>query len=321
MPTIPPDGKPPQKPGPDKGFGGTFGAAKSKKPPEPVPVTVDSTRLLTWLTIKVKDTYAEIAPNRQATLGIGKNSGADVAFAAPDGTTAANGIYLTLLTDGDGGVELKLADAEKKAAIETPDGIKPLSYKESTLDGWIKFDPKVDKIAFGGLQFFSLNQEERQNVELTVTVGDEGRTLDISQEILIGREEENGQGQLLSETVSRRHARIYQGKDGLFIEDRGSMNGTFIARPGEREPVKVKTTPELLKPGDRVWFGSVKGAESAYLDVVPVRLISHGRPRPDVVLPPPATRMRAERDTLQEDEVGSNKSEAVLDTGRVDAQN
>lgn len=325
MPTIPPDGKPPEKPGPDKGFGGDgpFGGSKKQRQPAPVPVpvTVDSTRLSTWLTVKTKDTQAEIAPNRHATLGIGKNSGADVAFAAPDGTNASDGIYLNLLTDSEGGVELKLAAADKKAAIETPDGITPLSYKDSQLDGWVKFDPQTDKIAFGGLQFFGLNQEKRHGVELTVTVGDEGRTLDISQEILIGREEENGQGQLLSETVSRRHARIAQSEEGLMIEDRGSMNGTFIARPGEREPIKVKTVPVLLKPGDRVWFGSVKGAESAYLDVVPVRQISHGRPRPDVAPPPPAARVRAGRDTLEDDNSTPEKGQAVLDAGRVDAQN
>lgn len=333
MPNAFPDGSPPEKPGSHESSSGSIRDAAGSKPPkggkpapeqpEPLPVAVEATRLQTWLAIRNRETTANIAPNRECTFGIGRDSGADVAFLAPDGVSSTTGIYLNLLTDEHGNVRLKRSAEDKKAAVETEDGIKPLTWSDKPDEGWVDFDPKVDKIAFGGLQFFELRQEQRQCVELTVTVGDEGRTLDISEEILIGREEENGQGQLLSETVSRRHAKICQTTEGLFIEDRGSMNGTFIARPSEREPIKVKSTPVLMKPGDRVWFGSVKGAESAYLDVVPVRQMSHGRPRADVPPPPSANRAvrGAGRDTLEEDDDRLSKGNAVLDTGRVDAQN
>lgn len=326
MANPPPDGKPPAKPGPEEGD--TWDAAAGNpvlegdlllSQPEPTPVTIDSTKPQTWLILRNRDTNADIAPNRSATLGIGRNFGADVAFSAPEGVAPASGVYLYLLTGESGNVQLKLASADKKAAIEKPDGIVPLAYFKREDEGWVDFDPKTDKVAFGGLQFFGFRQEERVCVELTVTVGDEGRMLDLGQEILIGREEENGQGQLLSETVSRRHAKIVQTPEGLYIEDRGSMNGTFIARPGEREPIKVKNIPVLLKPGDRVWFGSVKGAESAYLDVVPVRHASSGCQRPDVSSTAAVARLRERRDTLEDDDIGHNK-DRILDKGRVDAQ-
>lgn len=327
MANSPPDGKPPAKPGPEDGD--TWDAAAGNpvleadlllSQPEPTPVTVDSTKPQTWLTVRNRDTSADIAPSRVATLGIGKNFGADVAFASPEGVAPATGVYLHLVTDDAGNIQLKLASADKKAAIEKPEGIVPLAYFKRDDEGWVDFDPRTDKIAFGGLQFFGMCQETRVCVELSVTVGEEGRMLDLSQEILIGREEENGQGQLLSETVSRRHAKIVQTPEGLYIEDRGSMNGTFIARPGEREPIKVKNIPVLLKPSDRVWFGSVKGAESAYLDVVPVRHASCGRPRTDVSATGALARLRGGLDTLEDDDIGHNKGDRILDKGRVDAQ-
>lgn len=313
MPNVSPGGMPSESSSLPDG-------AMSSGRTEPIPVDVNSTRAQTWLTIRHKETQAQIAPNREVTLGVDRISGADVCFSAPDGIQAVVGIYLVLRTDDCGGVEIKLASADRKGAIETPDGITPLTFSDKKDDGWFKFAPKTDKVAFGGLQFFSLGQEERHCVELTVTVGDQARTLDIGEEIFIGREEENGQGQLLSETVSRRHARIAQTVEGLFIEDRGSMNGTFIARQGEREPIKVKATPSLLKPGDRVWFGSVKGTESAYMDVVPVRLTSHGKSRTDVLVKAPAGSPRPGRDTLEDDEIGKGKGDPVLDAARNDSQ-
>jgi len=54
---------------------------------------------------------------------------------------------------------------------------------------------------------------------------------------------------LAREQVSRRHACIEAGRDGLIIEDLGSTNGTFVNLERITEPVPVM-------PGDRIHLGS-----------------------------------------------------------------
>jgi pSer/pThr/pTyr-binding forkhead associated (FHA) protein len=51
------------------------------------------------------------------------------------------------------------------------------------------------------------------------------RRVEVAQELVLGRE---GDVQLEDEEVSRRHARVWPGGDGLEIEDLGSRNGTFV---------------------------------------------------------------------------------------------
>jgi len=45
--------------------------------------------------------------------------------------------------------------------------------------------------------------------------------------------------------VSRRHARVYETGDGIFVEDLGSANGTFLR----------VSTPRKLEPGDEIVVG------------------------------------------------------------------
>ena len=52
-----------------------------------------------------------------------------------------------------------------------------------------------------------------------------------------------------SRTVSRSHARLNFGPDGWILTDLGSTNGTRING-------WIVTRPEVLRPGDRVSFGS-----------------------------------------------------------------
>jgi hypothetical protein len=52
-------------------------------------------------------------------------------------------------------------------------------------------------------------------------------------------------------TVSRRHAVLVQGEDGFFIEDQGSLNGTFLNR-------RRIETAERLDNGDELQIGKYK---------------------------------------------------------------
>jgi pSer/pThr/pTyr-binding forkhead associated (FHA) protein len=56
------------------------------------------------------------------------------------------------------------------------------------------------------------------------------------------------------ESVSRRHAEVWLGPDGLLrIADLGSSNGTRLIRDGKSSPVKEA----ILQTGDRLRFGTV----------------------------------------------------------------
>jgi hypothetical protein len=46
-------------------------------------------------------------------------------------------------------------------------------------------------------------------------------------------------------TVSRKHAVLVQRDDGLFIEDEGSLNGTFLNRRRIDEPARLENGDEL----------------------------------------------------------------------------
>ncbi len=52
--------------------------------------------------------------------------------------------------------------------------------------------------------------------------------------------------------VSTVHARLFRRGEGLYVEDLGSRNGTFV----NGEPVQA---PRRLRRGDRVQFGETVG--------------------------------------------------------------
>jgi predicted component of type VI protein secretion system len=76
--------------------------------------------------------------------------------------------------------------------------------------------------------------------------GDE-RVLD-SSPLTLGRSEQNSVALERDEYASARHARIEPRRDGVWIEDVGSTNGTFVN--GDRV-----SAPRRLEPGDLIRIG------------------------------------------------------------------
>ena len=77
-----------------------------------------------------------------------------------------------------------------------------------------------------------------------------GKTFDIASATVIGREEGTGIRLDGDDFASSRHARLDPRQDGVWVEDLGSTNGTFLN--GER------ITAERLKKGDVVRVGQTE---------------------------------------------------------------
>jgi FHA domain len=77
-----------------------------------------------------------------------------------------------------------------------------------------------------------------------------GSTFDVSAPTVVGRDPDSGIALDGDEFASGRHARIEARTDGVWIEDLGSTNGTFVN--GER------VTAERLSPGDVVRVGQTE---------------------------------------------------------------
>ncbi len=88
----------------------------------------------------------------------------------------------------------------------------------------------------------------RRLTVLTSPVLREGSTVELAGPTRVGRGAENGMRLDGDEFVSSRHATIDPRDDGLWVEDAGSTNGTFV----NGSPV---TTPRLLHPGDVLRIG------------------------------------------------------------------
>jgi hypothetical protein len=77
-----------------------------------------------------------------------------------------------------------------------------------------------------------------------------GSTFDVSAAMIAGRNSESGLELGDDEFASAQHARIDPRADGVWVEDLGSTNGTFLN--GER------VAAERLKPGDVVRLGQTE---------------------------------------------------------------
>jgi pSer/pThr/pTyr-binding forkhead associated (FHA) protein len=75
-----------------------------------------------------------------------------------------------------------------------------------------------------------------------------GTTIELPDTARIGRGAENAIRLDADTTVSNRHASLDTRSDGLWVEDAGSTNGTFVN--GARV-----TTARLLQPGDVIRIG------------------------------------------------------------------
>lgn len=72
---------------------------------------------------------------------------------------------------------------------------------------------------------------------------------------------------LADDTVSRKHARIYQARGTLWVRDLGSRNGTQVNGRAVRQ--------HRLRPGDRITIG----ANLLRLDLVPISQVTRDKPR------------------------------------------
>ena len=131
-------------------------------------------------------------------------------------------------------------------------------------------DKHTDPLAMGNVDWMEENQQETPGLShlnadspltLKLTVRDSGRIIEfpLTKEISIGRLDaasatfpdvdltvDGG----LEKGVSRRHARITRQGTDIFIEDLGSVNGTFLN--GKRITPYL---PHSLQPGDEVRVG------------------------------------------------------------------
>jgi hypothetical protein len=76
---------------------------------------------------------------------------------------------------------------------------------------------------------------------------------------------------LADDTVSRKHARIYQARGALWVRDLGSRNGTQINGRTIRQ--------QRLRAGDRITIG----ANLLRLDMVPISQVARDRPRSEEI--------------------------------------
>ena len=88
----------------------------------------------------------------------------------------------------------------------------------------------------------------RRVVVLTSPALQEGTAIELTSLARIGRGAENTIRLDEDTTVSNRHASLDSRGDGLWLEDAGSTNGTFVN--GQRV-----TSPRLLQPGDVIRIG------------------------------------------------------------------
>jgi pSer/pThr/pTyr-binding forkhead associated (FHA) protein len=105
-----------------------------------------------------------------------------------------------------------------------------------------------------------------------------GRRVEVGEEVVVGREDAGLT--IEDEEISRRHAVIRPGNDGIEIEDLGSRNGTFV------NGVRIESTTQLAG-GDTVKLGqSVFEVESARAAATVVSAAAP--PTPAAAAPTPA---------------------------------
>lgn len=80
---------------------------------------------------------------------------------------------------------------------------------------------------------------------------DRGSAIDVATAIVVGRDAESGIRLDGDEFASARHARIEPRSDGVWVEDLGSTNGTFVN--GARI-----TSPRVLRKGDALRIGQTE---------------------------------------------------------------
>jgi hypothetical protein len=93
---------------------------------------------------------------------------------------------------------------------------------------------------------------------------DDGRTIEVEEFALIGRDPElsdqDPDGELVAMidpemSVSKTHAAFGVDEDGLWFLDRRSTNGTSVVAPGESRVALAPGVQTWIAPGSEVWIG------------------------------------------------------------------
>jgi two-component system, cell cycle response regulator len=116
----------------------------------------------------------------------------------------------------------------------------------------------------GGAEVSSGDEREHP-VLLFVSGPQQGMVFTLSADQTVGRDDE-ANFVLMDDSVSRRHARIVCGDDGIYIEDLHSRNGTFV----RGAPI---TSAVQLVDGDYVRFGPVSLAKLRMMDPLEVNAL------------------------------------------------
>jgi hypothetical protein len=115
--------------------------------------------------------------------------------------------------------------------------------------------PPQESIVLGAAEAAALRAEHglrpARFVVLTAPGLAEGSSIEVSASTVAGRDTGSGVRLDGDEFASARHARIDPGPDGVWVEDLGSKNGTFVN--GERI-----TSRHLLRPGDLLRVGATE---------------------------------------------------------------
>jgi len=110
-----------------------------------------------------------------------------------------------------------------------------------------------DLVASHRVKFRDKEQPARNPVELVLLEGDNnifkvGESLQLRSKVTIGRGSENNLV-LQSTTISKRHTRIWEDRGQWWVEDSGSMNGTYV------NEIKI-TKPVALANCDKIGLGN-----------------------------------------------------------------
>ena len=91
-------------------------------------------------------------------------------------------------------------------------------------------------------------------LKIEISLGSSRAVREIADEALIGRPDIGVVPDIdlsQDDAVSRRHARIFRGEDGFYVEDLGSSNGTLV-----NEETLAAREPRRLQPGDLIEIGA-----------------------------------------------------------------
>lgn len=215
----------------------------------------------------------EIGPDRYVELG----ARADIRIQAnPNNPTALRDRHVAIRTDSQGNVQILVLASGTRADIEFQAGTHRTI---TTSDGWVSLSPG-DRLAFGGLQHMELANANSPRTRIA------GLNIPADGSLIVGREPGENGHTINNRVVSRQHAMFEQTPQGFRVADLGSLNGTYIVRRGEANPIRVAPTPAGQEPrmvqlqaGDTVYLGRPGGTGVESFEVTATPLPEPGLSR------------------------------------------